>query len=236
MILYRVLFEQLNTAPQLGVDVNFCAGEGVNLSPGNFATYSWSTGDTTSSIYADTSGSYFVTISDVTGCVMGSDTIVVTELDTINNSVTKNNNIITSNALGATYQWIDCNNGNSFIAGETNASYTATVNGDYAVIVTSNGCSDTSACVNVATVGVSETVIGNQVNIYPNPIKDVVKVQLGNLREVSLVVYSLTGEIVYQAANINTTTHQFKLNNSAGFYILSVIANGETKQYKLIKE
>ena len=234
--LYRVLFEQLNTAPQLGVDVNLCAGEGVNLSPGNFATYSWSTGDTTSSIYVDTSGSYFVTISDVTGCVMGSDTIVVTELDTINNSVTKNNNIITSNALGATYQWIDCNNGNSFIAGETNASYTATVNGDYAVIVTSNGCSDTSACVNVATVGVSETVIGNQVNIYPNPIKDVVTVQLGNLREVSLVVYSLTGEIVYQAANINTTTHQFKLNNSAGFYILSVIASGETKQYKLIKE
>ena len=234
--LYRVLFEQLNSAPQLGVDVNFCAGEGVNLSPGNFATYSWSTGDTTSSIYIDTSGSYFVTISDVTGCVMGSDTIVVTELDTINNSVTTNNNIITSNALGATYQWIDCNSGNSFIAGETNVSYTATANGDYAVIVTNNGCSDTSVCVNIATVRVSETVIGNQVNIYPNPIKDVVKVQLGNLKEVSLMVYSLAGEIVYQATNINTTTHQFELNSAAGFYLLSVIANGETKQYKLIKE
>jgi len=179
------------------------------------------------------------TYNIVGGAANGCDSLLTLDL-TINslpnNTTTTSGLTITANQTGATYQWIDCNNGNSFIAGETNASYTATVNGDYAVIVTSNGCSDTSACVNVATVGVSETVIGNQVNIYPNPIKDVVTVQLGNLREVSLLVYSLTGEIVYQAANINTTTHQFKLNNSAGFYILSVIASGETKQYKLIKE
>src|SRR5690554_4922439 len=36
----------------------------------------------------------------------------------------------------ATYQWIDCNNGNAIITGETGQSYTATENGDYAVIVT----------------------------------------------------------------------------------------------------
>ena len=59
---------------------------------------------------------------------------------------------ITANQNGATYQWIDCNNGNTPIAGQTNQSFTATVSGNYSVIVTQNNCSDTSSCYSISNV------------------------------------------------------------------------------------
>jgi hypothetical protein len=59
---------------------------------------------------------------------------------------------------------------------------------------------------------------------------------LGSLKDVSISVFSLTGKLVYQKNNINTTAHQLALNNASGFYIVNVTANGESKQFKLIKE
>ena len=54
---------------------------------------------------------------------------------------------ITSNAGGsATYQWVDCDNGNAPIAGATNQSYTATVSGNYAVVIVDGTCNAASVC------------------------------------------------------------------------------------------
>lgn len=76
---------------------------------------------------------------------------------------------ITANLAGAMYQWIDCTNGNAVLTGETAQAYTATVNGDYAVIVTEGGCTDTSACVTINTISLVENALLNNVDIYPNP-------------------------------------------------------------------
>lgn len=66
---------------------------------------------------------------------------------------------ITLNALlqaGATYQWY---NNNSQLAGATGPSYTAGAAGNYKVVVTINGCSATSAFVNLsAGTGPSTTI------------------------------------------------------------------------------
>jgi hypothetical protein len=179
------------------------------------------------------------TFNVVGGAANGCDSLVSLDLTITplpDNTTTTTGFTISANQTGATYQWIDCNNGNSFIAGETNVSYTAITNGDYAVIITNNGCSDTSACVNVSTVGIDQNAIVNQVSMFPNPTKGSVVFQLGNLKDVSISVFSLTGELVYQKNNINTTSHQLALNNASGFYIVNVVANGESQQFKLIKE
>jgi hypothetical protein len=60
-----------------------------------------------------------------------------------------------SNNSGGTYSWVDCNNGYSAISGETSQSFTAVANGSYAVIVTEENCSDTSACFIIDEVGLS---------------------------------------------------------------------------------
>src|SRR5690606_25933768 len=47
--------------------------------------------------------------------------------------------ITATNSSATSYQWIDCSDDQP-ISGETNASFTATVNGSYAVILTEDGC------------------------------------------------------------------------------------------------
>lgn len=57
----------------------FCSGQGVNLLTGGFyATYAWSTGDTTSQIHVNTAGMYRVTVSSLNGgCTVISSPITV---------------------------------------------------------------------------------------------------------------------------------------------------------------
>ena len=57
-------------------------------------------------------------------------------VETIDNTVTVSGTTLTANQTGASYQWVDCDNGNAAISGETNASYTPTVTGNYAVEIT----------------------------------------------------------------------------------------------------
>src|SRR5690554_8114183 len=61
------------------------------------------------------------------------------EMCSVDTSTTGPGATITANASGGTYQWIDCNSGLP-ITGETNQSFTPTMNGDFAVIISANGC------------------------------------------------------------------------------------------------
>ncbi|MEN9567950.1 MAG: hypothetical protein RLZZ69_3146, partial [Cyanobacteriota bacterium] len=61
----------------------------------------------------------------------------------VNVGVVVTNYTITSFANGATYQWLNCDS-NTLIPGATSISYTATANGNYAVIITQDACVDTS--------------------------------------------------------------------------------------------
>lgn len=112
------------------------------------------------------------TYTDVlTSIISGCDSIVTTYLtvDSVNTSITVLNSTLTANETSATYQWLNCNNGNATIAGQTNQNFTATTNGSYAVIVTKNNCSDTSSCNNITITGIIENGFAKTINIYPNP-------------------------------------------------------------------
>ena len=60
-----------------------------------------------------------------------------------------------SNQTGASYQWLDCNNWNTAILSETNQLFKVASNGNYAVAVTKNLCSDTSGCYSVISLGMN---------------------------------------------------------------------------------
>jgi hypothetical protein len=102
---------------------------------------------------------------------------VTTQTQNIVNSgvdagVTQTGPTLAADELGATYQWLDCNNAYAIIAGETNNSYapSATV-GSYAVEVTISGCVDTSACFILDFSGISESS-STAINLFPNPSAD----------------------------------------------------------------
>jgi PKD repeat protein len=111
------------------------------------------------------SGVYTDTIPTVNGCdsIM---TITVT-IYTVDVSVTQTGNTLTANATNATFQWIDCADGNDII-GATDATFSPTYNGDFAVVVFQNGCYDTSPCYTISTIGLDE-LNESAVVVYPNP-------------------------------------------------------------------
>jgi hypothetical protein len=113
-------------------------------------------------------GNYTATIPNVAGC----DSTITLNLtiNSVDNSVNVSGSTITSSATGTAYQWLDCNNNFSPINGETNASFAATADGSYAVLVTNNttGCSDTSDCIILNGVGISEQQ-QEVLQLFPNP-------------------------------------------------------------------
>jgi hypothetical protein len=107
--------------------------------------------------------------------------------------------ITTSNATAA-YQWIDCAT-NDPISGETGISYNVTANGSYAVIITENGCSDTSACTVIDFVGI-DGLDFETLSLYPNPTANgMFSINtVGTIKEIELI--DMMGRIVQVEINL----------------------------------
>lgn len=79
----------------------------------------------------------------------GCDSLVTLNLvvnSTPSNSITQTGATLTADATGLIYQWVDCDNGNSPMLGETNQSFTPANTGNYAVEITSANCTILSDC------------------------------------------------------------------------------------------
>ncbi len=160
--------------------------------------------------------------------------VVIPSIDnTIDNSLMP---VLTANQSGATYRWLDCDNGNSPISGETGQTFTASVNGNYAVEITMGGCVDTSACEAVTGVGVKE-IANNSVSIYPNPTNGTVSINLGSNN--TLVNYSITsieGRIV-ETGRTSTNNIVVDLSKEGnGVYFIKINTESTSIVYKLIKQ
>ena len=94
-------------------------------------------------------------VTNAAGC----DSTVTLNL-TINaspsNAVTQAGTTLTADASGLTYQWLDCDNGNTPISGETGQSYTPINTGNYAVEISSTSCTTTSDCFLIDYTGIED--------------------------------------------------------------------------------
>lgn len=195
-------------------------------------SYTWMDSITYTS--STTTPTYTIVGGSATGC----DSIVTLNLtiNAIDISTTTTGFVITANQAGATYQWIDCNNGNSIIVGETGQNYTASVNGDYAVIVTINGCVDTSACVSITSVGVNESTFASGIYMYPNPTNENITIDLGIITDVNIVITTVTGKEVYKLNHVKESQLTISLAGfSKGVYFVKVQNDKQQKIIKLIK-
>ena len=86
-------------------------------------------------------------------------------------SMTDELTLVADDLMADSYQWVDCDNAYAPIVGETGSTYSATQNGNFAVIMTIDGCSDTTNCESITTVSLDEFDIEALV-LYPNPTMD----------------------------------------------------------------
>ncbi|MFK7783550.1 MAG: SBBP repeat-containing protein [Crocinitomicaceae bacterium] len=180
------------------------------------------------------SGTYNQTLINSQGC----DSILTLSL-TINSAiavVSQNDLVLSATPSGATYQWLRCNP-YEVLTGETSSTYVVTSNGEYAVIVTQNGCSDTSNCVAFTDVGL-EDLFFEGISIYPNPTNEKIVVTTKNeFKNAELLVFNMLGELIYKREELSGTELEIDLRGYAkGLYTLELKEGHKVSRVKVMKQ
>ena len=175
-------------------------------------------------------------LTSTTGC----DSIVITTL-TVNNvdtSISISGTTLTASAVVSSYQWLDCGNSYDVINGDTTQNFTPFSNGSYAVEVTDNGCTDTSACITISTLGIDQNSLFNSVAIYYNPNSEmfVVEVEFEAKTEFLIQLINITGQIIYsESINASSSKRDINLSRYAkGVYALKVVSDGGVVTRKVV--
>ncbi len=182
------------------------------------------------------SGTYLDTLLNTAGC--DSTFIIFLTIVSVDTSVTQSGTLLSSNASGAVYQWLNCDSGNAVIAGETNQNFTATNNGRYAVQVSRGVCTDTSACYEVTGIGILKNDFGAVLRVYPNPTIGQLNIDLGHTyRDVSIITLNLLGEIFSSEHFSLTQQLSIDLVGPKGFYFIEIqTGEGMSAMLKVLKE
>ena len=195
-------------------------------------TYTWIDGNT----YTANNNTATHTLTNAAGC----DSVVTLNL-TINSvtdiTTSLNGLTITATNANASYQWLDCDNDNAAIVGETNPTFTATANGNYAVQLTENGCVDTSACVAITTVGIEVNSFGQGFTVYPNPSSGPFSIDLGaSHADVQLTITDISGKVIQLQQLTQVQIIQLSIENPVGVYFVSIQSGHQKAVVKLIKK
>jgi hypothetical protein len=219
-----------------------CAGAAngsatINTSGGTGPfTYSWSPNvSATASASNLAAGNYTVTVTDINSCV-SSVSFAITDPAAVDVSTTYMGDTISANASAgtSTFLWVDCDNGNTVIPGETSQDFTPTVPGNYAVIVTTFGCTDTSACVPVLTIGLAQhTPAKGTVSVFPNPSTGTFTIHAAG--EGTYTISNELGQAVKTIALNAKNNFSVTVNDlGAGVYMISGTASDKAVKQKIV--
>ncbi len=114
----------------------------------------------------DSTGLYSASFATLTGC----DSLVVLDLriEDVDTSVTRGGALLTANAQGVAFQWMDCTD-TTAVPGATGKFFLAPRNGSYAVLLQSENCTYLSDCYAVIVTSTEEPDLSDAFRIFPNP-------------------------------------------------------------------
>ncbi|MBI1837338.1 MAG: T9SS type A sorting domain-containing protein [Flavobacteriia bacterium] len=240
-----------NAAIAISLDNNsICTGTNVTFSAtatntGSNPSYQWTvngvnvgTGTTYASSSLINNDEVSCILTPTNGNAITSNSIILIVFTTPTPSISITGNIMSSSATTGN-QWLI--NG-VIINGAINQNYTATQNGNYAVIVTQNNCpSDTSIAITYNSVGLSE-LSDNSFQLFPNPTKGNFTISYSNkFSGGSLIeIYDMIGHLLYTSPLYPNTEKQiFSINDlqlKKGEYIVKLINSESIFFHKLILE
>lgn len=158
-------------------------------------------------------------------------TITPTPIATVSNA---SPGFISSNPASS-YQWVNCLN-NQVINGATAQTFQPMSNGSYAVIQTNaGGCIDTSDCFIFNYIGFNEQSANNEIRLYPNPTKAMIRIDLGNATNGVATLKELNGKVIV-SKNIHSGEEMNIGDLAAGTYLISVSCNEVVNVFRVVKE
>lgn len=156
--------------------------------------------------------------------VTSSDTLVLGNISEINTQFSRhfikliscgsqfvyqlNDSTAKADAVNATYQWLNCDNGYAPVTDATDRSFLPDSPGNYALQSTSYTCTDTSDCVYLerhepsTALGLEYPEVPSVVNdnfftIYPNPTRGTISINLLDTSVSSVVIRNIMGDQVF---------------------------------------
>jgi len=146
----------------------------------------------------------------------------------IDTTVSINAGMLTANATGVNYQWLDCNNNYQPLSGETGQNLILSGSGSFAVLLYDGVCIDTSACYLITDVNQLDSE--SNIAIYPNPTSGLIHIDANNIEQIE--VLNQMGQIIYTGEG-NTDIDLSR--QPAGVYFVRVNMNDKTAVVKVLK-
>lgn len=169
----------------------------------------------------------------------GWDSLVITNLEVTDINVGVNQvgiNLTSEETIGS-YQWLDCNDFNSPIVGETNQNYVPISNGSFAVEVTKGNCTDTSNCYTISNLNIIENNFGTDLQVYPNPTDGKILIDLCDAyATVSISISDIKGKLIRSEKYVQEQVISLSIQEPNGFYLLTILAEDKTAIIRLIKK
>lgn len=156
-------------------------------------------------------------------------------------AITNNNQVAFSNTSvgGTTYQWTFGDQGTSTAQ---NPTHTYAANGTYTVkliVTNAAGCTDTiTKTVIIQQLSVAENDLKANIQVYPNPMEDVLFIRSNQSEKISLTVTDLNGKILFESGlQDGNGIHEISTSQwRSGIYFLSVeTENGERVIVKIMR-
>lgn len=185
--------------------------------------------------YTSSNNTAIHTLSNISGC----DSVVTLDLtiNTLDPSINQLGEItLEANSSGLSYQWLDCNDSFSVISGENGQLFQAIENGNYAVQVTNNNCTDTSICMAINSVGLNFISDVDGIEIYPNPTTAMTKLSLSNEQAVTVILRNSLGQHLKTFNDIHGEISIDLSSFSKGFYFLQFETEGGCTLKRIIKQ
>ncbi len=138
--------------------------------------------------------------------------------------------------FNCSYQWIDCSS-NSQIVGATSQKFIPLISGNYAVIVSSGNCTDTSSCHFISLTSLQENIL-NKISISPNPTKDQFIISCPKVlnRILTIDVYDSFGKLIQEKLISSESTILNSTSWPSGIYFMEIKSGDSIITRKLVKE
>lgn len=190
--------------------------------------FSW----TEAGLVLDQSGIFTHIFSNINGC----DSVVNIDftLSTLASNVLldETTGTLSITPLGAVYTLVSCENNNA-LSTSNSPSFSLSSNGVYAVVVSQNGCVDTSDCVTFSSANLTNQ--NEDLPIFsPNPCQEVLCIKNLNKLKVGIRILDAKGSIV-TFHTIDSDKNELSIstgNLNPGIYFLQV----DGKVWKFMKE